>query len=100
MMTELYAPKQYYKRIRTLLREYKSPQFHERLRLSHLLAFARSTVLLGMVGRERFQYWKMLIWTFFNRQQALPLAITLAIYGHHYRMVCRLHLKEAKRGAG
>jgi radical SAM superfamily enzyme YgiQ (UPF0313 family) len=100
MMTQLYAPKQYYRRIRTLLREYKTPQFHERLRLSHLLAFARSTVLLGVVGRERFQYWKMLAWTFFNRQQALPLAVTLAIYGHHYRMVCKLHLKETRRVTG
>ncbi len=100
MMTQLYAPKQYYKRIRTLLREYKTPQFHERLRFSHLLAFARSTVLLGVVGRERFQYWKMLIWTFFHRQRALPHAITLAIYGHHFRKVCRLHLKETRRVAG
>ena len=99
MMTELYAPKLYYKRIQTLLREYKMPQFHERVRLRHLLAFARSVVLLGVVGRERFQYWKMLIWTFFNRQRSLPLAITLAIYGHHFRKVCRLHLKETTRVA-
>ena len=99
MMTELYAPKLYYKRIQTLLREYKMPQFHERVRLRHLLAFARSVVLLGVVGRERFQYWKMLIWTFFNRQRSLPLAITLAIYGHHFRKVCRLHLKETRRVA-
>jgi hypothetical protein len=42
----------------------------------------------------------MLIWTFFNRQQALPLAVTLAIYGHHFRKVCRLHLKEAQRVSG
>jgi len=100
MMTQLYAPKQYYKRIRTLLSEYRTPEFKGRFRFSHLLAFIRSTVLLGVIGRERFQYWKMLIWTFFNRQRALPHAVTLAIYGHHFRKVCRLHLKEAKRAAG
>ncbi len=100
MMTQLYAPKQYYTRIRTLLQEYRTPLFNERFRLRHLLAFARSTVLLGVVGRERFQYWKMLIWTFFNRQRALPHAVTLAIYGHHFRKVCKLHLKEARKATG
>ncbi|ABL66265.1 B12-binding domain-containing radical SAM protein [Chlorobium phaeobacteroides] len=97
MMTQLYSPKHYYKRIRTLLREYQPPKFKSRFRLSQLLAFARSTVLLGMVGRERFQYWKMLGWTLFNRQESLPLAVTLAIYGHHFRKVCTLHLKETIR---
>ncbi len=97
MMTQLYAPKQYYKRIKTLLREYRAPELKGSFRFGHLLAFARSTVLLGVVGRERFQYWKMLTWTFFNRQKALPHAVTLAIYGHHFRKVCRLHLKEARK---
>ena len=97
MMTQLYAPKQYYRRIRTLLQEYRTPHIKVKFRLSDFLAFARSTVLLGIIGRERFQYWKMLIWTFFNRQRALPHAITLAIYGHHFRKVCKLHLKESPK---
>ncbi len=100
MMTQLYSPKHYYQRVRTLLQEYRAPQYQERFRLSHLLAFIRSVVLLGVVGRERFQYWKMLVWTFFNRQHSIPLAVTLAIYGHHFRKVCQLHLKEARRSAG
>ena len=97
MMTQLYAPKQYYNRIRTLLSEYQTPAFKGGFRIGHLMAFARSTVVLGVVGRERFQYWKMLTWTFFNRQKALPHAVTLAIYGHHFRKVCKLHLKEARK---
>jgi hypothetical protein len=101
MMNQLYAPKHYYQRIRTLLREYRTPrQMKSRFRLSQLMAFARSTVILGVIGKERVHYWKMLAWTFFNRQQALPLAITLAIYGHHFRKVCRLHLKDSGHVAG
>ena len=100
MMTQLYTPKHYYQRVRTLLQEYRAPQYQERFRLSHLLAFIRSVVLLGVVGRERFQYWKMLVWTFFNRQHSIPLAVTLAIYGHHFRKVCQLHLKESRRSVG
>ena len=96
MMSHLYAPKHYYQRIRTLLQEYRAPeQLTSRFRLNQFMAFGRSMVLLGVIGKERFQYWKMLVWTFFNRQQALPLAVTLAIYGHHFRKVCRLHLKDS-----
>lgn len=94
MMHYLYSPKNYYRRIRTLLEEYRAPRPRQRFRIGQFMAFARSTVLLGIIGRERFQYWKMLAWTIVNRQQALPLAVTLAIYGHHFRKVCDLHLKE------
>jgi radical SAM superfamily enzyme YgiQ (UPF0313 family) len=100
MMDHLYAPNHYYQRIRTLLGEYQTPKFKNRFRFSQLMAFARSTVFLGVIGKERVQYWKMLIWTFFNRQQALPIAVTLAIYGHHFRKVCQLHLKEARKSEG
>jgi hypothetical protein len=48
-------------------------------------AFLRSTFRLGIIGRERFQYWGLLFWTFFRRPRLLPLAVTLAIYGHHFR---------------
>ncbi|NTW68244.1 MAG: DUF4070 domain-containing protein [Chlorobiaceae bacterium] len=97
MMNQLYSPQYYYRRIRTLLSEYRPPRFKRRVRFNDIMTFARTTLLLGVVGRERFHYWKMLIWTFFNRQHALPLAVTLAIYGHHFRKVCQLHLKERRR---
>jgi radical SAM superfamily enzyme YgiQ (UPF0313 family) len=96
MMNHLYAPKHYYERIRTLLKESPAPMIKERLRMSQLMAFLRSTFILGVIGRERFHYWRMLGWTIFNRQQALPQAVTLAIYGHHFRKVCALHLKDSR----
>jgi len=98
MMNHLYAPKFYYQRIRTLLKEYEVPKLKSRFRMSQFMAFLRSTVILGVIGRERVHYWRMLVWTAINRQQALPLAVTLAIYGHHFRKVCALHLKEREYG--
>ncbi|MCX6178018.1 MAG: B12-binding domain-containing radical SAM protein [Chlorobiales bacterium] len=95
MMRHLYAPKYYYQRIRTLLQEYRAPEFNTRIRMSQFLALSRSMVLLGVIGRERFQYWKMLIWTLFNRRKSLFMAVTLSIYGYHFREVCRLHLKQS-----
>jgi radical SAM superfamily enzyme YgiQ (UPF0313 family) len=97
MMNQLYAPKFYYQRIRTLLQEYRPHQLKGRFRMSQFMAFLRSTVVLGVIGRERVHYWRMLAWTAVNRQQALPLAVTLAIYGHHFRKVCALHLKERQQ---
>lgn len=99
MMDYLYSPKNYYRRIKTLLIEYKPPKFKSRFRLGQLAAFFRSMVILGVVGKERFHYWKMLIWTLFRQHQSLSLAVTLFIYGHHFRKVCALHLKTEERPA-
>ncbi|NTW70327.1 MAG: B12-binding domain-containing radical SAM protein [Chlorobiaceae bacterium] len=94
MMLYLYTPKNYYQRIRTLLKEYKVPEINNSFRISQFMAFARSVVLLGFVGQERLQYWGMLIWTIVNHRRALPLAITLAIYGHHFRKVSQLYIRK------
>ena len=99
MMDYLYSPKNYYRRIKTLLMEYQPPKFKSRFRLGQLVAFFRSMVVLGVVGKERFHYWKMLIWTIFKQHQSLSLAVTLFIYGHHFRKVCALHLKTEERPA-
>jgi radical SAM superfamily enzyme YgiQ (UPF0313 family) len=88
LMGHLYAPGPYYQRIRTFLREYKRPKFSVSLDWRYTMAFVQSTVRLGVIGRERFQYWRLLIWTFFHRPALLPLAVTLSIYGHHFRKCC------------
>ncbi|MGZ3332618.1 MAG: DUF4070 domain-containing protein [Gemmatimonadaceae bacterium] len=49
-------------------------------------------VRLGVIGRERFQYWRLLAWTLFVRPRLLPQAVTLAIYGYHFRRVAELHV--------
>ncbi len=92
ILDHIYAPGPYYQRIRTFLREYKGPRKRGRLQVSHVLALFRSVYRLGFVGRERFQYWKLLIWTQFRRPRLLPDAIILAIYGYHFRKVCKKHV--------
>jgi hypothetical protein len=44
-----------------------------------------ASVRLGLFGRERFHYWGLLLWTFCRRPALVPLAVTLSIYGHHFR---------------
>jgi radical SAM superfamily enzyme YgiQ (UPF0313 family) len=92
VVNTLYAPKNYYARIRTFLKEYKLPSFSVPIDLTYVLAFIRSVVRLGILGKERFQYWSLVFWTLFTRPKKFPLAITLSIYGYHFRRVCEQHI--------
>lgn len=89
LMGHLYAPGPYYQRIRTFLREYERPRISNPLSWRYLMAFFRANFRLGVLGRERFHYWGLLIWTSFHRPALFPLAVTLSIYGHHFRKTCR-----------
>jgi radical SAM superfamily enzyme YgiQ (UPF0313 family) len=97
LLHRLYAPQPYYERVRTFLRDYRPPRLKPRVDIGHIreqgLAFVRSIVRLGIVGKERAQYWKLLGWTAFRRPSAMPHAITLAIYGYHFRRICELHVR-------
>jgi radical SAM superfamily enzyme YgiQ (UPF0313 family) len=88
----IYAPANYYARVRTLLREVKAPQFSVPLDFQHVLALFRSILRLGILDRERLEYWKLFFWTIFRRPRQFPLAITFAIYGYHFRQVVNLHI--------
>ncbi len=88
----LYAPKNYYARVKTFLREYKVPKVKIPLNGEYIRAFFRSVVRLGIIGKERVQYWKLVTWTLFRRPKLFPLAITFAIYGYHFRQVMDLHV--------
>jgi hypothetical protein len=90
LMGHLYAPGPYYQRIRTFLREYHCPKISGPLNWRYLMAFAHANLRLGIFGRERFHYWGLLLWTFFRRPALFPLAVTLSIYGHHFRKTCRV----------
>ena len=92
ILRHIYSPKHYYRRVKTFLREYKQPKATTAVQFDDIAAFFRSMYDLGIMGRERVHYWKLLLWTHFRRPRLLPLAVTLAIYGHHFRKVCELHV--------
>jgi len=94
IMHQIYSPQHYYKRALTFLREYKAPKIRAPLDFQRLLGLLRSSIRLGIFGKERFQYWKILFWTLFRRPQLFMLAITFAIYGHHFRKICKLKIAQ------
>ena len=89
-MLNIYSPKLYYQRVRAFLRVYNPPKIRAPLDRQRCFALFRSSIRLGVLGAERLQYWKTLLWTSFRRPTLVPLAVTLAIYGHHFRKICKV----------
>jgi radical SAM superfamily enzyme YgiQ (UPF0313 family) len=92
IMGHIYSPKHYYRRVKVFLREFGTPKVDTRLDLQRFLAFFRSSIRLGILGKERFHYWYLVTWTLVRKPRLLPLAVTLAIYGHHFRRICEIHI--------
>ncbi len=88
IITTIYSPRNYYQRVISFLREYRpltGRTFH--LKPGHYAAFVKSLVMLGIVGKERFQFWKLCCWSLARKPRLFPLAITFAIYGFHFRKI-------------
>ena len=84
----LYTPEAYYLRVRRFLAEYRAPKLGVSSlarTLEQLGAFGRSIAWLGILGSERFEFWKLLAWTLVRRPRAFPVAVSLAVSGHHFR---------------
>ncbi len=88
IISTIYSPKYYYKRVKIFLKEYNPAQKRVfKFRLCHLFAFLKSIFLLGIIGKERFYYWKLFFWSLFIHPSKFPLAMTFAIYGFHFRRI-------------
>ncbi len=62
--------------------------YHWGLRISGgLKAFFKALWILGVWGKERCYYWKLLLSSLTKYPRKFTLAVTLAIYGSHYRKV-------------
>ena len=93
IISGIYSPKPYYERVRNFLKEYKPLQRRAfRFNFSYPRAFFKSVLFLGIIGKERLYYWKLFFWTALRRPRLFPLAITLAIYGSHFRRVFENYL--------
>jgi radical SAM superfamily enzyme YgiQ (UPF0313 family) len=94
LMQQLYSPDNFYQRVRNFLKEYRAPENTIPIDLQRILAFFRSGFRLGIWGKERFHYWHLLLWTLIRKPRLMPLAITLSIYGYHYRRICEIYILE------
>jgi hypothetical protein len=88
IVSTIYTPKQYYERIKVFLKEYK-PLRRQRSRpqIGHFVAFIKSLWVLGIETKGKRYFWRFLAWTLARRPRSLPISITLAIYGFHFRKI-------------
>ena len=88
ILDTIYAPKQYYQRVITLLKEYRPlPKGKFHLQQGYVGALFKSILFLGVIGRERLHFWKLFFWSLSRKPHLFPLAITYAVYGFHFRKV-------------
>lgn len=87
VVTTLYSPKYFYRRVYNFLRDFKGPSANPKLKPVNVMALLKSIVRLGILGRERFYYWRLFFWALIRRPRLFPLAIRYTIYGYHFRRV-------------
>jgi radical SAM superfamily enzyme YgiQ (UPF0313 family) len=84
----IYSHRSYYERVRRFLREFRPPKGRRwRVTRSDLAAFFRSLWVLGIREEGRRYYWALIAWTAARRPSLMPMAVTMAIYGYHFRTV-------------
>ena len=88
IVNSIYSSKDYYKRIRILLRQYRPvPHGITPIRLNEVGALVKSIFRLGITEPKRRHYWGLFFWSIFRRPKLFPMAITFAIYGFHFRKI-------------
>ncbi len=88
VLDTIYAPRQYYERVRTFLKEYKPPKVRvSHLQFHHIEGFIKSVWFLGLKEKGRRYYWKLIISTLLKHPRAFPLSVSLSVFGFHFRKV-------------
>jgi radical SAM superfamily enzyme YgiQ (UPF0313 family) len=92
ILSTIYLPKHYYKRVRTFLRHYKPKKLKQKIyfNFGYFKAFLKSIWLLGIRGKERLHYWKLILWTLIRYPHLIGISISFAIYGFHFRKISRM----------
>jgi radical SAM superfamily enzyme YgiQ (UPF0313 family) len=94
ILETIYSPREYYDRVLYFLNTHKPLRTHStRLHVRTIVALARSMIVLGVIGKERLYYWKLFFWSLLRKPGHFSTAITLAIYGFHFRRVFEAYEK-------
>ena len=90
ILNTIYAPRQYYGRIRNFLREYKPNRklgSKSRPQIHLFVSFVKATLVLGINDMERLYYWKLFFTTLRKSPRSLGLVISFAAQGFHFRKI-------------
>ena len=84
----IYAQREYYLRVRKFLNNYKIPTWNKnKIKLKEIRAFLMLLWLLGTLEKGKKYFWKLFAFSLFRHPNKFPLAMTMAVYGYHYRRI-------------
>lgn len=90
LLHTIYSQHEYFKRVNEFLKEYKVPKWQtNKISIREIKAFLRLIWILGIVEKGKKYFWKLLFLTIFKYPQKFTTAMTLAVYGYHFRRVIR-----------
>jgi radical SAM superfamily enzyme YgiQ (UPF0313 family) len=90
VLESVYSQKEYYQRVKSFLKEYRLPfKGYSKLAFCDIKAFLKSLWILGVLESGKKYYWKLFFLGLFRYPRKFPLAITMAIYGFHFRKVVK-----------
>ena len=84
----IYSPRYFYQRACRFLEQYQ-PLRRKRVKRGDIKAFVRSIFYLGVLGNgaSQWYFWKMLFKSATCYRQSFAEAMTLMVYGYHFRKV-------------
>jgi radical SAM superfamily enzyme YgiQ (UPF0313 family) len=89
IVTCIYSPKQYYKRIASFFEEFRPPKIKRsgRFRFYYLVGLLKLMFYLGMKEEGRRAYWIFFMRTLVKHPRFFSQAMTFAAFGMHFRKV-------------
>ncbi len=98
ILATIFSTPNFYRRLHTFLGDFEpSEQEASSVDAQYLVPLLRSFFHLGIIGKERLYFWKLLAWTFVRRRKSLAVAISLAVCGYHFRRYYAPRIKKTLR---
>jgi radical SAM superfamily enzyme YgiQ (UPF0313 family) len=88
IINTIFSQKEYYLRVKQFLNNYKMPSWNKnKIKLKEIRAFLMLVWLVGIIEKGRKYFWKLLAFSLFKQPNKFPLAMTMAVYGYHFRRI-------------
>ncbi|MCK5086408.1 MAG: DUF4070 domain-containing protein, partial [Melioribacteraceae bacterium] len=88
ILDSIYSQKNYYERTKKFLIEYNQPKWAApKIKIKEIKAFFKLILFLGIMEKGKKYFWKLLLLSIFKYPKKFSIAMTLAVYGYHYRRV-------------
>ncbi len=86
VVNTVYSPKVFYDRIKIFLKDYKPLIEDSKIDyIEVLIIFIKTVFFIGILGKERFYYWKSLLWCLFNNPKNVSAIVFFSILGLNWR---------------